>query len=187
MAQRLRHFFFRKRMRLFQSSPARGGRVQLQQAFAMHGAFQRFNPHPPVGAGATHIHSIPHPQALSPAGGRLGASGGGYRWIQMDTVISESPLKARVLGDFPKLPYPSVSIRIHRFHACGAPKKSPAPCLGGREARSGIQARFMRRGRPARRACAGVSRASSARAYSPAACWWGGSPSPPTVARRWLR
>jgi len=45
-----------------------------------------------VGAGATHIHSIPHPQALSPAGGRLGASGGGYRSIcSMRAARQKSP------------------------------------------------------------------------------------------------
>ena len=42
----------------FQSSPARGGRVQLQQAFAIHGAFQRFNPHPPVGGGCNGISTM---------------------------------------------------------------------------------------------------------------------------------
>ena len=71
----------------FQSSPARGGgcnfnkrspctarssvsiltrplgRVQPWRSRPVRHTPFRFNPHPPVGAGATHIHSIPHPQA----------------------------------------------------------------------------------------------------------------------------
>ena len=142
--------FFRKRMRLFQSSPARGGRVQLQQAFAMHGAFQRFNPHPPVGAGATAPSAAPMPGIArfqsSPARGggcnpypqhtpsaSVVASGWSvgreWGWIQMEQMerqFGKSHLR-RVFWGF----FGSICSICSICSMRAARQKSPAPCLGG--------------------------------------------------------
>jgi len=70
-----------------------------------------------------------------------------------------------------------------------APRKNPpqANTRGGGCVWSAVRRGLTQTGLPVQRACAGVSRASSATACSHAARWWGGSPSPPAVARRWLR
>ena len=113
MAQPLRHFFFASACVCFNPHPPVGGgcnfnkrspctarssvsiltrplgRVQPWRSRPVrHTPFRSFvcfNPHPPVGAGATHIHSIPHPQA---ARTRVATCG--------NTVFSLTPCKGAI-------------------------------------------------------------------------------------------
>ena len=124
--------------------------MQLQQAFAMHGAFQRFNPHPPVGAGATAPSAAPMPGIArfqsSPARGggcnpypqhtpsaSVVASGWSvereWGWIQMEQMerqFGKSHLR-RVFWGF----FGSICSICSICSMRAARQKSPAPCLGG--------------------------------------------------------
>ena len=113
----------------------------------------------------------------------------GREWVCTDgtdgTVISESPLR-RAFWEISELSVPSVP-----SVPCVAPRREKTPrkqpLAGGGYVWSAVRRGLTQTGLPVQRACAGVSRASSARAYSPAACVCGDSPSRPSVARRWLR
>ena len=106
------------------------------------------------------------------------------RWNRWNGNFGKS-LKARVLGNFRNI----CSICSICSMRCAAPRKKPPQAK--KNSRGGVWSAVRRgltqTGLPVQRACAGVSRASSATACPHAACWWGGSPSPPAAARRWVR
>jgi len=107
MAQPLRHFF-RKRMRInyrsescFNPHPPVGGRVQLQQAFAMHGAFQRLFQSSPARRGGCNPYPQHTPSASVVASGwSVGREWGWIQMEQMERQFGKSHLRRVFWGFF---------------------------------------------------------------------------------------
>jgi hypothetical protein len=134
---------------------------------------------PQVAPAAARLHSPPT-MAKNFRHGRLGASGD--TGATDSTVISESPLR-RAFGEFSELSVPSVA----SVSCVRRAEKPPTSTHSRGGVWSAVRRGLTQTGLPVQRACAGVSRASSARSYSAAACVCGDSPSRPSVARKWLR